>query len=298
MSAFGGATVMKFGQKAASGAASYAGRSTKRVGKYAWRRTGGRALYEAQQAALRGGFGQTKAGRLVATTLGKGGKGYKEDKDKSIKAHEEYAKSVAAAIDEKHAGAQAAAAQSRYASGEEAKEAKNELSVLTQDRNNDEINLQRIKDTAQAKKDLGGFSDQDQEQYFKDLDTATKKLAESENSLKSGLDKLAKAADKLKTAEQIEIGIGANVKREKQEAQLAYAQNARGAMSWIFGPGGAAAANNIVKNTLKKETELDSIKKILKDAEEAEKKTSEPDTKAATTAAAPPGGAAGGGKPA
>jgi hypothetical protein len=303
MSAFGGATVMKFGQKAASGAASYAGRSTKRVGKYAWRRTGGRALYEAQQAALRSRFGQTKAGRLVATTLGKGGKSFKADKDKSIKAHEEYAKSVATAIDEKHAGAQAAAAQSRYSSGEEAKQAREEHDQLSKNlevekQKKDIEDLQKRVNENKASNRFPSPELNQRNADIKSLDEAKKRLAASEENLKPAVDRLAEAKKRLQNASGQEKAIGENIKREKQQAQLGYAQNARGAMSWIFGPGGAAAANNIVKNTLKKETELDSIKKILKDAEEAEKKTSEPDTKAATTAAAPPGGAAGGGKPA
>ena len=66
-------------------------------------------------------YGNTQLGRLAATALGAGGKGFKEAKEKSVKKHEEYRDNVAKALEAKHAPAIANAQLKRAAAEEAAK---------------------------------------------------------------------------------------------------------------------------------------------------------------------------------
>jgi hypothetical protein len=109
LSAFGAGAVSKVSNAAigkmksiAMAPARYAGNTAKRTGKWAFHSTAGRGLNYLSKKIKTSSSGQTQTGRLLATALGAGGKGYVEARDKSVKTHQEYMKSVDKAFEEKH----------------------------------------------------------------------------------------------------------------------------------------------------------------------------------------------------
>ncbi len=282
LSAFGAGAVSKFGNSITSGAtkfamgsAKFAGRSALNAGRWGANRTAGRISHMASQGLMRTGFGQTQLGRLAATGLGKAGKGFKEAKEKSAKTHEEYRDSVAKALEEKHTPVIADAMQNRA--------------------------IEQAKVTAIADK-----HSMEDKPLIDEVKRLEKIVSDNEVSGKKGFDVMAvkenliKAKRNLETRQEAnkgernaqfnnaDIGLTAAKKKEKEatdalakakrEAAVAYGESARTSvtenpLTWVMsGPGGSAAGNKIIKDTLKSMTDVEKSMKILKDAWETEAK--------------------------
>ena len=285
LSAFGASGVVKLGQSAMFGARKYAGRSALGLGKYAMRQSAGQLAYSAAQGLRRTSFGQsTQAGRLMTTALDRGGKGFKEAKEKSVKAHQEYAKSVAEAIEEQRSPAVVAAQRARYAAEKEEppkiaaaeaghKAAKEEEEALIKE-------VQRLEKIVNDSRNSGKFGpERDAEKNA--LEQAREKLAPATAKVRETGDAVTAAKTPLITAIEDETNAIKDLKEAKQKAALAYAESAavsfeENPITWAMaGPGGSAAANKIFRDTLKKmsdaEEALDKLQKaVLKQAKESE----------------------------
>lgn len=109
----------------------------------------------------------------------------------------------------------------------------------------------------------------------KKLEEAQQNLSKSKGDLAEAFNKESKAKDELAKAEEKETEAnkksGNRIKEDKKKAQLAYAENAKGVVSWAaYGPGGSMAAKKIIKDS-KKNPDKEFSKKLRKAMEDSEK---------------------------
>ena len=286
MSAFGADHVMKIGKNAVSGATNFAKRSTLGTGKYVARKTAGHGLHAASQAVLRSDFGQTQAGRLIAAGLGRGGKAFKEDKERSVKKHEEYQKSVAAAIEEKHAPAIAAAQRKRGAEDSKIQAAKTEHETAVKEAQPLINEVKRLEEQLEYHKNKGNLVQMSQTKQALQKAKEAAAPAEKMVGITSAKFTLAtKFDDGLATAEEQEKQATEALAAAKKKAALGYAQNlqTRNPFTWaVAGAGQNVAANKIIRNALKSQAakDKDLLRKVF---ETVEKETSEGEKEQKTT---------------
>lgn len=236
--------------------------------------------------------------------------GYQARRENATKAHEEYLKSVDRAIDEKGwtmeerknavaaAAATARAGKNKEAAKREIDKAENERNAAAEQVDTHKANVKRLED---AEKLRAKFQKQNSLEEQRELDTARGKLTESQGKLATAVDKLSQAEKKHETAKEAEEEAGkaekeaakAGDKRmsnQKREVKLGYAERIEvgeglggrvsGLASWaMFGPGGSAVANKIIRDTIKKKSEVDEAMETLKKAMEKEAKATEGVTK-------------------
>jgi hypothetical protein len=280
MSAFGADTVSKIGNSAKNSATKlamspvrYVGRTAKSAavgtGKFAFNTTVGRGLHNASQAIKTSGIGQTQSGRLLATALGAGGKGFKEAQDKSVKMHKEYSKSVGEAYEQEHKQGIVDASQDR----DTAKSAQNAIAAKHNAEDKpfaDEV--ARLKfivndNTAKGKTGFGVMSAQ------ADLIKAEKDLAAHLAPLKNPRDAENENAEVVfKAADAAEKAANAALAVAKKGAAIGYAQSipktpfdGTGGLSWAAaGKGGNMASMEILKDAFKVQTEQEKALATLK----------------------------------
>lgn len=282
MSAFGAGKATAFAGKLTFGATAWGMRSTAGAGSQA-----------ASQWLRRTKFGATKTGRLVTSFADKGAKasfdvrgatafgglkaigvvagdaakdGYRGKRDATIKAHEEYNKSVRKAFDDRGAtkeeekkivDAEAAqeVAQKAHTIASEEHKPKEEL------RNEHKAEVERLAEEMRRDPILGLNAE-----HTAKRDAAAQKLATSAADFAASLTKLNQATkdlEKAKDATKKETKeSGDRISGEKKKASLAYAENiTKSPMAWaVFGSGGNAAAKKIIKDA--KHTESDDEKAI------------------------------------
>lgn len=284
LSAFGASTVSKFGNSLTSGATKFAmgsvkfaGRTAAGAGRYTMRQTAGRAAHVASQAVMRSDFGQTQAGRLIATGLGKGGAGFKEAKEKSVKAHEAYVKSVGAAIEEERLPAIVAAQQKREATETAVlpavKAAVSERAAASQEAKALAKEVERLEKVVAANEASGNRFSPQQDAALKDLERAKAGLSTANTKVEAADAKSKMANAPLAAAQAAEEKATKDLATTKREAAIAYGENTRTALrenplTWAMtGTGGFVAGNEIIKNALKKMSDneklLDSLKKSI-----------------------------------
>jgi hypothetical protein len=269
------------------------------------RATVGRTSRGLAQVARRSGLGDTARGRLLISGLDKGAKasfdargtkfggqlgageaakgGFAGSRERSIKGHEEYAKSVGAAYDERGA----TRTERKNISAAEAKREETDKDVIEATKQHDVISGaldQQIKEQEaevtrleeSKKTDQYWVTDPANEQK---LAAAKQTLATSKESLEEAAkikdDFIAKAAAAKKDQDAITKDSGDRISSEKKEASLAYAKNITGSpLGWILsGSGGGAGAKAIIKKAKTKETDLEkTIKASIKAEVEAQGK--------------------------
>lgn len=302
LSAFGSAGATKLAGKLSFGATAFAGR-----------RTVGRLSNYASRTIRSSRLGATTYGRALANVADKGAKasfdvrgikafsdiknidagkaaegGYRKTKEESIKAHEEYVKSVGAALDEKHVPA---IADARLKREEADKASKDAITAANAEHNaakkEAEPLINEVKRLEEIIKSKGKF-DQERITAEKNLpaakikaDSASAKVTTTENNAKN-------ASASLTAAQTEEDKATKELSKAKREAAVAYGKSARTALTenpfaWaVTGTGGFAAGNKIIRDTLKQMSEseeaFDKLKKVIAaEAKAAEKsaKTSE-----------------------
>ena len=274
--------------------ASGAGWATKTAGAAtfgllaaAGRNTAGRASQYTSRKLKTSSLGHTAAGRLGAGILDRGAKasfdmrgtgvlrnlprggidagaaqkgGYKAKHEAAIKGHQDYIKSVGEAIDERGMEKVTEAQKARYAAqtkSEPLKEVK-ETAAKQNEKNKSEL---VALEEAEKSRTRFGVKNSPEEQH--QLDTARQNFAQSTESLATATKNFEKSSENLETAQKKEQDINAGISKEKKTAQLAYAESIKGLGGSMYGPGAGAAANKIVKDTLKNEDKLGAIKKII-----------------------------------
>ena len=274
-----------------SWATSTAGKLTFGATGLALRSTVGAGLYGASRAA-RGRLGGGKFERMVAGGLDRGanarfdlrnirtfgglsaagvdaGKGsehgYKERRENAIKGHKEYAKSVNEAIDERSAGAVAAAALRTHEAqrvADEAKERKEaEIQPLQEQVKNIESELKRLEKER---------TENDDSRLDGAIAQARTNLKAAEDKVKNKQGEVTKFENAAKNAKIEEENLGTKISNEKKDAQLKYADSIKGSFAgWLmFGPGGTSAVHGIVKDALKKKDKMRQIEEIIKEGAE------------------------------
>ncbi|MFA6969154.1 MAG: hypothetical protein WC217_00940, partial [Candidatus Paceibacterota bacterium] len=271
------------------------------------RSTAGWGFQGASQAIRRSRLGGTKFGRVAATTFDKGAKGsfdvrgatafgglkglgieagdaqkggYRARREAAIKGHQEYVKTVGAAIDERGASkaeeaaiARAEETQANVLRSHEA--AKQHLDPKIEQH---KAEIERLEKEEKERFIRGVQSTPEQQ---KELDIARSSLKTNEDVLKALNENhkqdLEQAAKDLAAAKKVS---GDRISGEKRGAQLAYAKNINGSFpGWVmYGPGGGAAARKIKEDATK-----DPNKEFLKKMRKALEQEEHP---------APPGGAA------
>ena len=289
LSAFGAGAVMKAvgGAKSfALGSVKFAGRGALGAGRWTANRSAGRISHMASQGLMRISLGQTQLGRLAATGLAKGGAGFKEAKEKTLKTHEEYVKSVGAAIEAKHLPAIAdarleranaekaiepqtkaatAAKEEKAAAAEKVKSLKNAIPHLEQVVNDNmkkniiDVGAINARNEARAALPLAEKEEKSADEKVRTTSAVFTKASEDVG--------LAAAQNKEKVATE-------KLAEAKREAAVAYGESVKTAfmenpLTWtLSGPGGSSAGNKIIADTLKKMTEseeaLDKLTKAIK----------------------------------
>lgn len=288
LSAFGANAVMNTAKSGlnlvksgAMGSVRFAGRSALGVGGWTANRTAGRLSHSLSQMTMRSGFGQTQAGRLVATGLAKGGKGFNEAKEKSAKTHEEYKKSVAGALDAAHAPA-IADARLRREKASTASEESIKTATVGRDAAVKEAKplideVKRLEDIIKSK----GKFDPERIVAERDLVAAKAKADSASTKVSAAEDTLKEASAPLTAAQKEEEVATKALATAKKAAAIAYGESARVALSenpltWVIsGPGGSAAGNKIIQDTLKKMGDTEKAIDMLKKAFEKETKAAE-----------------------
>lgn len=291
-SAFGGDWASRMGARLSFGVTAFGLRST-----------AGWGLQGASQAIRRSRLlGGTKTGRVLAGTFDRGAKGsfdlrgtgvlktipfgsqidagaaqqggYRARQEASIKGHQDYIKSVGAAIDEGNATEKA---KEQFAAMQaERTAAQNAINAAQAEHDRQKAETERLAAIDKNNRDRGIFNQKDSNAAKE----AQKKLAESKNNLAAANEKLATATEKItnkagkeKTLEDIEKEV---LGGQKKQAQLAYAENISGSLpGWaMFGPGGAPAAKKIIRDAKKSPDQqlLENLKKAIEFGE----KTTEP----------------------
>ncbi|HCR52671.1 TPA: hypothetical protein DIV48_03465 [Candidatus Kaiserbacteria bacterium] len=279
LSAFGGDWAIKSAGKLSFGATAWAGRNT--VG---W---GAQGL---SQYIRRSRIGGTKAGRLFATAADYGAKGsfdvrgatlfgglkavgvdagkaqdggYRGRRERAMKGHEDYVKSIGKAYSE-----QGATAKQQRALAEEQARAKDVGERAKADKAEAE-RLQKIYDTNRQK---GILTDQ---QTINELNAAKGRRDASAAEAEAAQIRLKTAKDEVDRANK-------GVSDAERNAKLGYAENInRSVLGWaLFGPGGSASARKIIKDATKDPNKqiLDTLRKVVEDQEQPkeEKKSEEP----------------------
>jgi hypothetical protein len=283
MSAFGGSWATKMGGKLSFGLTAFGLRSTVGLGSF-----------YAGQRIRRSSWGGTKTGRVISGAFERGGKasfdtrgikmfgglkaanidagdaqkgGYVARRDKSIKEHEAYVKSIGKAFDD--AGPTKDQTKAIADADKAQKEAEKNRKDL-QDKNKDhKAELDRLAAVVTANRN-SGIRDP---KAISDLAAANTAFEASKTALKAAQTS-EEAADKaLKEAK-------AAPTVAKKEQQKNYAENIQGKFfgssfpGWVlFGPGAAAASRKIIKDVTK-DPSKDMLDKLTKAAELADKESS------------------------
>lgn len=315
MSAFGASHATGLAGKLSFGATAFGMRSTLGAG----------SRYLAQRVRTSKTLQGTKTGRLLSTTLDRGAKasfdvrgvtiggglkggmgidageaqkgGYQARREKAIKGHQEYIKSVNEAIDER---GPTKAQQKAITDAENAKrkaEKDNDatkfiyepaVAQLKSQVAQQRAEVDRLKTEQDTNIARGGVPDPETERK---LDAARVELGKSETNLQSATNTLAAAAERLANAiaeeEKANKAPGKAAGEMKIAAATTYAGNIKGSLpGWvIYGPGGSVAARKIVKDAKKSPDQLllDSLKKAIAAGE----KKPEDEQKAKTEGASP-----------
>ncbi|HUY05460.1 MAG TPA: hypothetical protein VMV62_01945 [Candidatus Paceibacterota bacterium] len=320
LSAFGASVATQTAGKLTLGATAWAG--TKAIGLP--------SHYVAQRIRTSGIAG-TRTGRVLASTFDRGAKasfdirgskaaaglesvglglgagkaaegGYRGQRDRTIKEHEEYIKSIDKAHEERGPNAQ--------------EEERIEKAVQARtDALGAQSSAKEAKDVVQARVDrhaaeVARLADIDAENRKRGvLDQKTlNELKAAQQNLASGKEDLAAATSKLATADKVltaadtektaaEKAPGDRMKEEKTSAKVAYAgrvgtKASENPIMWavnlgMYGPGGAQAARKIIKEATKKETEEEKLIKAIKAAGKKEAEAAAKEPGAAAPAAAP-----------
>ena len=282
LSAFGGGWATKWGGRLSFGATAFALRGTAGLG------------FQSASQAIRRKYGGTKIGRVLATTLDKGAKGsfdvrgattfgglkrigvdageaqeggYRARREKAVREHQEYMRSVVDAIGEggetkaeKKATAEAVARRKEAEDGVLA--TKSELEAAAKDSAAREAEVARLKAKGQHN-----------QQDINDLKAAQQNLETSKIKLNAADLKQKTAIEQLKDAKKAEEDSGKAVDKRKRDAQLAYAENIKGPLfgssvpGWaMFGPGASVAAKKIIKEAGKtnEQRDMDALMNLLK----------------------------------
>ncbi len=277
LGAAGAAGAMSLGKKIGMGSIKLAGSGALGAGRFAVRNTAGRAAHSLSQTVRTSGIGATVGGRLLATTLDKGGKGFKETKEKSVKSHEEYIKSVHGAIEEKHMPAMAKEQQSNEAAltsatrvAEQANEEKTRATASAQPVVDEVKRLEKIVADSAANEAKGGTPDYEAIAALKraKANPLIVKMEAAEKKSKT-------AAELLQVAEKGGSFAKKAFEAEKKGASQQYAANISPNLlaSAIYGPGGNLAAMKIMKESMKKMTATNEAFEALKKALKEETKT-------------------------
>ncbi len=304
LGAVGAARAMNFGQKAATGATKFVGRqtwsATRGATRWTARQTGGRlAANLAQRVRTSDTFAKTQLGRITATTLDKGSKGFRELETATAKKHEEYVKSVDKALEEKHLPAVVAAQRERYDAEKAAgtKDAQEMLAKLKAEHETAEKEakpvvdeLKRLEEIIRTKPEI----DSDRIEAEKNLSSARAKAAAAEARVTKAASQLEAANEPLKSAKTKEKEATDALSKAKKKAAIEYADNLQAkeksplmgvAKFVVSGTHSNAAANKIIKDRTKKgENFKEAVEKILKDAEPKEETPKEGAKPAATPA--------------
>jgi hypothetical protein len=311
MSAFGADTVSKIGNSAKNSATKlamspvrYVGRTASRAavgtGKFALNTSVGRGLNWAQNKVKTSSIGESQSGRLLATALGAGGKGFKEAQDKSVKMHKEYSKSVGEAIEQKHMPGIVDASRDRNTAAsvrDTAKSAQNDITARHNAADKpfvDEVTrLKKEVDDHKASGNIIGAvnAQADLTKAEKDLTAHLAPLAGARKVEIDNADTASKAAEAaLKAAVAAEKAANAALATAKKGAAIGYAQSipksifdGTGGLSWAAaGKGGNKASIEILKDAFKVQTEQEKALETLKAF------VTPPATSAATTTPAAP----------
>ncbi|MCX6787786.1 MAG: hypothetical protein NT108_01315 [Candidatus Kaiserbacteria bacterium] len=283
LGAFGGEWATKTAGKLSFGATAWATRNTV-----------GRGLQRASNAS-RGMLGGGKFERLVAGTFDRGAKrsfdvrgatiagglnkglsidageaqkgGYRDARDKSVKAHQEYAKSVGEAIDERKAKEVIGAMATRAAAEEVFKKGGGENFEKKIKTQKEEIEKLKKQQEENAKSTIVGPEREARDRKTnEDLEAANATLGTLTADFKN-------IKTPLEEAQGAEKELGAKISREKKDAQKAYAKSIEESFvgGLMFGTGGSISANKIFKDVLKKQTKeeeiLDAFKASIAKAE-------------------------------
>lgn len=303
LGAFGGEWATKTAGKLSFGATSFALRSTAGAGL----QRASRAIRTSNNRFL---GGSTKTGRLLATTFDRGAKGsfdirstgvlknfpgggidageaqkggYRDSREKSVKAHQDYVKSVGEAIDEKKAKEVIGAMKIRAEAEKVVASAKTNFEASggkdfkkkIEEQEKKVKSLEEEKQKNAESKIVGPEKEQRDRETEQKLDTARTEL----KTIKDGLEKVKKpledAQENLETKQKLEKNLGDDISEKKQAAQLAYAGNIKQSFlgGLMYGAGGSLAAHKIVKDVLKKgnKVDLDELQKYLKEGGKLEK---------------------------
>ena len=327
LSAFGAGWATKTAGKLTFGATAWAG--TKAIGlpaHYAARRIGtsslagtrtGRVLTAALDRGAKASFdirGSKAFGNLKEVGMGiDAGKaaegGYRGQRERTIKGHEEYVKSIDKAYEERGEAPNA-----------EEKEKIERAAQAHTDALKAQASAKENKDTVQARVDrqraeVARLAAIDKENRGKgifvqstsnELKAAEQNLAKGQKDLAAATSKLAAADTALTAAEKektaAEKAPGDRMTKEKKEAKESYAGKISTKVSenpimWavnlgMYGPGGTQAARKIIKEANKKETEEEKLIKLIKasgkkEAEQAANATPKKDSDSAAPAATP-----------
>ena len=288
LGAMGGDWATKTAGKLSFGAASFAMRST-----------AGRGLQRvSREIRTSEKFGRTQTGRLFAGIADRGAKGnfdirstgalknfpgggidageaqkggYRDSRDKSVKEHEGYVKSVGEAIDEKKAKEVIGAMRTRAAAEESFKKAGGgdfETKIKEQKEKVEDIKKQQKENEKSTI--VGPAREARDRKTNDDLDVANQDLKKLTDSFKA-------ISTPLEDAKKAEKKIGETSSQEKKAAQVAYAGNIEKTFlgvplgGLVFGTGGSLAAGKLLKDAFKKDDDLKKkIKKMAKDLEEEE----------------------------
>jgi hypothetical protein len=281
LSAFGAGAVSKVGSaakdkliKTGMAPVRFAGRAASNTGRWAVRSTAGRTLNWAANRVRTSAGGQSQVGRIVAQTLDKGGKGFKDAKEKNIKKHEEYVKSVQTAIEEKHAPAAFDLQRARLEQEDRVKTTKAEQEEIVKATRPLFDEVERLEKLVAENRNSGRVDPA----AVAALAEARRKAAPAEAQRQAADLKLKAAGTAFKSAKAEEEEFNNAVSNKKKEATIAYGENLQASftnnpLTWIAsGQSSNAAALKIIKGALAtKKTQdkfLEEAKKLAKEMEE------------------------------
>lgn len=296
MSAVGSGAVMKAGNNLTSRATKFAmspvkfaGRQTAGAARWTARQTAGRsANYLSQKVMTSKTFGDTQAGRILATGLGKRGAGFVELEKASQKKHDEYKKARDAAIDAQHlptvAAAQLERATIERATESEIKKAQTEKTAAIDAAKIIADEVKRLEKIVEDNRNAGKFGPA-QEAAKQALEVARAKSISAADRVKETDANLAKISKPLEDAIDKEKEATKALTAAKQKAAVAYAENLQAPITgspvtwakWaVSGTHSNAVANKIIKDATKKGENLkETMKKWLKEEERRENQQKE-----------------------
>ncbi len=207
--------------------------------------------------------------------------GYRGEQDKSVKAHQDYVKSVGDAIDERKSNEVVQVMKTR---SEAEKVVSDEKAKFTSSGGADfekKIKEQEniVKSFEEEKKNNAKSTiigperdrrDQATEQKLTSARLDLKTIKETHETAKKSLNAAEENLNKNIKNENEVVG---SISKEKKAAQVAYAGSLKGSLlnTLVFGSGGSIAGRKIIKEALKKEDKLKKIKELLEEPKEEEK---------------------------